>query len=904
MLRKIIKRIFQFVLVTVTLLILGIISIPIFFKDQIKAKVLKEIDKKINADVNFTDLTISSFKNFPHITLTLHNACVTGVEDFKGDTLVSAKEIGISFDLWSVMKGNNFEINSIHLEHPLVYARILENGKENYNIVKQDTAKNKGPSQSAFDINIGKWAINDGRIIYDDKLQKTYIEVGGLYHSGSGDFKEEISDLDIVTRVSDLTLMYNGIQYFKKKLFEVDLVMEMNLKEKKFTFKDHTFKLGHFKFGFDGYFQLLENGYKTDMTFIVKETSFKNLLSLLPGVYQKDMEGINTKGEFSCTGFLRGIYDVKDNKTPAYNIDLKVTDAMFKYSHLPKAVEKISFHLVANNPDGYPEHSTFDLKTFHFEIDKNPVHGRVFVKGVKDIHVNADIKLMANLAEIEKIYPINGLVLKGILNSEIKIDGRYNEAQKLFPNVDAFITLEKGYVKSKDSPLSLDSLHISAELLNSTGKISDTRINLNNMTFLLDEEPFVMSGTISDLIDYNYNLKIDGLVDLDKLTQIYPAASTTLSGTLNFDITTDGSLAEIEAKKYNLLKTSGTLEVKNLSYKNKDINVPVHIDDALFSFTPDKIILDKFKAEFGKSNITLSGHLYNYIPYLLKNSAPIKGDLTMHCDTLDMDEWFPSSVSDKGTAKNDSLKTKQGPMEVLVIPANIDFTIDSDIKMLEFGKMDITSLTGEIKIKNGVLTLNETGFNTMDSKFVLSGDYDTRDNKHPLFDLDIDIDKLDIARAYKMFIDEKEPSSAQGLFSTKYSLKGELTPDFTPIHSTLSGKGKITIDNVSVKGMKLFSHIKNISKKDEFQNPELNDIVMDTEIKDEKIMISPFTFKVRKFSVAVEGAQGFDNTMEYFIKLSIPPFHKLRIPMSIKGNSDKPVIKLGQGFNHEDFEKL
>src|SRR5437879_797116 len=107
MVRKIIKRTLQFLLVTIILLILGIISIPIFFKSQIKAKVLEEIDKQINAELYFKDLTFSSFKNFPHITLTLHNICLVGIDDFKNDTLVSAKEVGISFDLGSVMKGNN-----------------------------------------------------------------------------------------------------------------------------------------------------------------------------------------------------------------------------------------------------------------------------------------------------------------------------------------------------------------------------------------------------------------------------------------------------------------------------------------------------------------------------------------------------------------------------------------------------------------------------------------------------------------------------------------------------------------------------------------------------------------------------------------------------------------------------
>ena len=130
---------------------------------------------------------------------------------------------------------------------------------------------------------------------------------------------------------------------------------------------------------------------------------------------------------------------------------------------------------------------------------------------------------------------------------------------------------------------------------------------------------------------------------------------------------------------------------------------------------------------------------------------------------------------------------------MLVIPGNLGFTIDSDIKMVKFGDMDIANLDGEIKIQNGILTLNETGFNTLESKFIVSGDYNTRDNKHPMFDIDVNIDKLDFNKAYRTFVDPKGTSPATGNFSTKYSIKGEVTPDFSPIYSTLSGSGKLLL---------------------------------------------------------------------------------------------------------------
>ena len=899
---KILKKTLRYLSITILVLLIVLISIPFLFKDKIRITILKEIDNSINAQVNFTELSISSFKKFPHITVTLHDACVTGINDFVGDTLISAKELSVSFNLKSILRGHNFEIKGIHLVEPLVYARILPNGEANYNIIKQTSASDTTKAKpSNFEIDIDEWSIKNGRIVYDDRLQKTYIEVGGLYHNGFGDFKQEISDLDITTKVSDLTVQYNGIRYFNRKLFKADLLMEMNLKEKKFVFKDHTFQLGEFKFGFNGFFKLLDSGYQIDLNFAVKETSFKNLLSLLPGIYQKDIDGITTEGEFVCTGFLKGIYDVKDNKIPAFHIDLKVEDAMFKYAHLPKAVENIDFHLIAENLDGNAEHSSYDLKVFHFEIDKKPIHGSIFIKGQKNLQVNADIKLMTDLAEIEKIYPIDGLVLKGILNSEIKINGTYNAAQKQFPKVDAFITLDKGYIKDKAAPLDMDSIILNAEIANNTGQLADTKISLNNLSFLLDDEPFVMSGTVADMKDYNYNLKVDGLIDLAKLTQLYPVANTALKGTMDFDLTTQGNLTEIEAKKYTLLKTDGTLEMKNVSYKNTDVAFPIHIDDALFTFTPDKIVLNRFAAEFGKSNVTLSGHLYNYIPYLLKNDASINGDLKLDCDTIDLNEWFPKTV-----VKNDTVHSnKKNTPQVLVIPANIGFTFDSNIKLIKFGTMDIANLDGEIKIQNGILTLNETGFNTLDSKFIVSGDYNTQDTKHPLFDLDVNIDKLDFTKTYQTFVDAKGACPAKGNFSTKYSIKGEVNPDFSPIYSTLDGSGKIVIDDVSLKGMKLMNHIKNASKKEEFNDPQLADVTIDTEIKKGKLIIHPFNFKAGKFLTEVEGTQGIaDETIDYFIKLSVLPFNKIKIPMSISGTSSKPVIKMGKGFDNADFDKL
>ena len=86
------------------------------------------------------------------------------------------------------------------------------------------------------------------------------------------------------------------------------------------------------------------------------------------------------------------------------------------------------------------------------------------------------------------------------------------------------------------------------------------------MTFLLDNEPITMNGVVSNLNDLNYQANIDGLIDLEKLTAIYPVDNAELKGMVDIDVQTEGSLSSLEAKKYDLLKTSGLMKVKDVYF--------------------------------------------------------------------------------------------------------------------------------------------------------------------------------------------------------------------------------------------------------------------------------------------------------------------------------------------------
>ena len=90
--KKIIKKILKWTGVTLLLLIIALILIPIFFKDEIKEMVIDEVNKMLTAELSMEDLDLTFISTFPNMTVQLYDTKLTGLNEFEGVELVSIKE--------------------------------------------------------------------------------------------------------------------------------------------------------------------------------------------------------------------------------------------------------------------------------------------------------------------------------------------------------------------------------------------------------------------------------------------------------------------------------------------------------------------------------------------------------------------------------------------------------------------------------------------------------------------------------------------------------------------------------------------------------------------------------------------------------------------------------------------
>jgi hypothetical protein len=926
------KKILVVIGILLAIIIGAIIVLPIVFKDDIKALVEAEIDDAVDAEVFFDEdmFSLSLLSNFPNFSVTVGDFGVMNRAPFEGEILFAAHKFKLVVDLSSVVFGPQPKINAILLDGVKINVKVLEDGTANYDIAKEaepttDEETNDLETESGetkFSIAIDRWEIRNMDLVYDDQSTNTILKIVELNHTGSGDFTQDVFDLATNTEIRSIDASYDGNSYLSDKQLGVDLILNMNLPESKYSFKDNEIRLNDFQFGFDGDI-LISDDYKLDLTFASKENTFKSILSLVPGMYTESYEDLKTKGNLQFGGSVNGTYNDSTGQLPAFDLSLKIKDAMFSYPDLPTAVENILVDLSVENKNGIIEDTRINLKDFHIDFGTNPVDARLIVENLRNYPIDADLEAKLNLAELSSMFPMEGLELKGQIQVDAKAKGVYDSIQNLIPKVDLSASLADGFAKYEEYPVPLEDIHFNVGLSNQTGKLNDTEFILNDFTVLMAKEKLNANMRVDNLEDPAWEVHVHGGLDLGELLHIFPQEGLAVAGKIMADIDSEGRLSDVEAERYNRLPTKGSMVVTGLSVTD-EANLPMgmKIDDASMIFNPDKISLEKMVGFVGQSDIQLNGFVSNYLGFVMDDEEVLKGQLNFNSSRFDVNEWMVSTEEDT-TMQVETDTTSLSPVEV---PGNIDFVFASNIKEVIYDNLTLNNVNGDIIVRDGQVVLDDLNFGLLNGRFVMNGAYDPRDLSRPLFDFDFAIKELSIPQAYQAFntIQAAAPvaKTMEGKFSTQFKLSGALTQEMMPDYSSLQGKGLVEIAEAVIKGSKALNAVNKVtslgfskggqtsSGKGDY---DIKDLLMQAEIVDGRVNIKPTNLSIGGYKSVLSGSTGltgdldlimdmevpagaagqaFNQAVSSFLGSGDPASSKINLKLGITGTQDDPKVKI------------
>jgi len=433
--KSLVGRILKWTGITLLLLIITIVVLPFVFKGKLIEIAKAEVNKNVNAKVDWGEFDLSLFSSFPDFRFSIQDVRVSGIGEFENDTLAKIPTLKLDLNLMSVISGDNYEINSVYLERPRILAKVLANGKANWDIAKPSTdsaGKPAAEEPSKFKMTLEHFEIKDGYVVYDDASMNVRTVLDSLNHELSGDFTQDNFLMETETSVGRFTQVYEGIAYLNKARLQLNADVDMDMKNMKFTLKDNEVNVNELGLGVAGYFAMPGDDYEMDMKFNAKQAEFKNILSLVPAVYTKDFANVKTAGKLSLDGYVKGTYSEAKNTMPGYGVNLNIADAMFQYPSLPKSVTGINIDVKVDAPSGEPDKMVIDAKKIAMNIGGNPINGKLLVTTpVSDANIDGAVSGKLNLATIRDVIPMEqGEELNGMIDVDVKMSGRMSTIEK------------------------------------------------------------------------------------------------------------------------------------------------------------------------------------------------------------------------------------------------------------------------------------------------------------------------------------------------------------------------------------------------------------------------------------------------------------------------------------------
>jgi len=596
---------------------------------------------------------------------------------------------------------------------------------------------------------------------------------------------------------------------------------------------------------------------------------------------------------------------------PSFTLQSNLKDGYFKYDSLPLPLTNINFNLNTSCSDNDYRHTSISITDLSANALKNFIKGHATIKSLESKELNANLQADFNLADVRKIYPLDSLELAGLLTFDINAKGKYDETKKTFPACTAIIHLQNGSIQTKYYPNPLSDIQVTAKVNDSNGTLKNLLVNIEPASFRFEGKPFQVRASLQNFEDIAYTITANGELDIARIYKVFSRKGIDVSGFIKANLSLQGRQSDAMHGRYNLLHNQGTLDIRDLQTSTESFPKPFILKEGLFTFKQDKMWFNHFIAAYGQSDFRMDGYLQNVIDYALSNNAVLKGNFNVHANYINADEFmaFAAAETDSSNTmvKTVAATTTTPEAGVIIIPSNLDLTLTATAKKVAYNGLNLDSTMGNITISQGKLSMKQTGFKLIGCEVLMDANYASTSPVKAIFDYHLQAKEFDIKKAYneiKLFHDlATSAGKAQGIVSLNYNLKGVLDGNMHPVYPSLEGGGVLSIKNIKVYGMKMFSTVSQKTGKDSINNPSLAKVDIKTTIKNNIITIDRFKFKVAGFRPRIEGQTSFDGKLNIKMRLGLPPLGIVGIPMRITGTQEKPTVKIGKGDEKDDIQE-
>lgn len=926
----------------------------VFTPAKVTPVVLKAANHSLDADLKIKSVELTFFSTFPNFGLkvdegTLVSKALNDSLPQKTDSLLSFKECVLTVNPLDYLFKNKISVHNLSLKNVSVYAYRDKAGKANWEIVKasSDTlaVEKEINSQSQFDseIDIRQIELKNANLIFDDRNTAIYSRIDDANLRIRLALTKGISSLGLEFDNKNILFWQQGELLVNKVTTSLQTDIDVDRRTALWTLKNTELTVNGIRLDVNGELKrdTVAKMVTLDLKYGLHAPSMETVLNMIPEAYVKRGQ-VSAKGEVTVNGTLKGNYGNKH--LPAVSLNIRINDATARYAGLPYGIDHFTadfeshVDLMRHNP------SFLNLKILHFKGAHTEILADAKVEELlKDPIITLHTESTVDLDALAKTFPLQesvtirgkldaGLNLKCRLSSLKKQDiGRIKLAGKL-----ALKDFElKDTAKDFDFLGNADLIFSDSETLQAELEIREMVLNSKRLSSEIDRMKAKVTSTnpqdTTQIVTLLCELEMNKLrANMGDSLKIY-SGKTTASGKLapgeqnptmpmiGLSMRTDslffsanetklalgvaGIKAKAEKKNDSPWVPRGIIGFDRLLVCTPQFGLPVRMRKTTVTIDGPKITLKNASLRVGRSNLVATGDVMGLYRAMTKNEI-LKAHLTVSSDMIDCNQLINSlSFSEDSVSVAAVDTTSSAEMKLFVLPGNIDFELQTDLKKVVFEKMEFEDVRGNVDLKNRTLHLRNLDMRALDADMKAVMVYRADSVRGGYTGFDFKIKDINVAKLVDFI------PSMDTIVPMLRSFKGRVQFDVAAearLDSTMNIRIPTLRSAMHIKGDSLVlmdgETFAEISKMLMFKNKKKNvfdSISVNVVVNDGSVLVYPFQVSIDRYRAAIGGEQGLDMNFNYHISILKSPL-PFKAGVNISGNPDKMKIRVGKAKYKDD----
>ncbi len=490
-------------LVLIILLLLAITGVIVvkFYGEDLQSYVMDQVNNRLESKINVEEISVKVFHKFPNTSLVLrditiwssHNFNTHDFQDPGADTLLMAKKVSISFNLFGLIR-NRYTIRQLEISNGTLQLLTDSRGEGNYKIL----AKNEPTEEEDQLINLSQLRVNNFRFILTNQTKQ-------LRSSGI------LKRLDLTGNISKQNTQIKGSmegyleEISNKQILyasdrDVFAKLSLGVKDSRFTIKAGQLQIDRILADVDGTF-LINPGEGVEMNLYAaaRDLEIHEVLDLLPSEMSNPLQEIKGNGILQLYARVTGT--ASSTRTPQIEADFQTSNANLQWNRFPFSLRNLNLTASYSNGGEFnPVSTSLNIETISAVIGKDHLSGKGSITNFLEPYFQFELKGDIHPEQWIKWYdaiPIHQV--KGTIISDIKVKGAYD---RLKPRGEKFLAFDiSGGLSLNDVTVRIADRGTSFSEINGTVHI-DNDFWEPSISGYYGESDFTVAGSGSNLISY------------------------------------------------------------------------------------------------------------------------------------------------------------------------------------------------------------------------------------------------------------------------------------------------------------------------------------------------------------------------------------------------------------------